>query len=78
MRRKFWKSNNLLPEKIFAIFIRAAPILVSVSVSGQYQHFLAVSESVKKHKYQFYCWCTIPTIKMNFYAPVEIILKSFS
>ena len=26
---------------------RAAPILVSVSVSGQYQHFLAVSESVK-------------------------------
>ena len=27
--------------------IRAAPILVSVSVSGQYQHFLAVSESVK-------------------------------
>jgi len=26
---------------------RAAPILVSVSVSGQYQHFLVVSELVK-------------------------------
>ena len=27
--------------------IRAPPILISVSVSGQYQHFLVVSESVK-------------------------------
>ena len=28
------------------LLTRAAPILVSVSVSGQYQHFLMVSESV--------------------------------
>ena len=28
------------------IYFRAAPILVSVSVSGQYQHILMVSESV--------------------------------
>ena len=37
----------LLFMRINVITHRAAPILVSVSVSGQYQHILMVSESVK-------------------------------
>ena len=37
-------SSQMLGEKIK---IRAAPILVSVLVSGQYQHNLMVSELVK-------------------------------
>ena len=58
------------------IFHRAVPILVSVSVSGQYQHFLIVSELVEyaiqvpillfMHYIYYYD---------EFHAPIEIIFK---
>ena len=56
------------------ISCRAAPILVSISIGPIPALFVSIG--IGKVCYtSTCCWYTIPTIKMNFYAPVEIIFS---
>ena len=67
-------------HKMCPIHNRAAPVMVSVSVSGQYQYFLMVSESVKYAIYTstnsvVYALAMF-TIMMNFMHQLKYFLNN--